>query len=74
MSTFRIYFNTGASASVTVEADDLDAAIDAAYALVPRNVCAQCGGWGRPYALDLGEWQVDESTYEQDGEYVEVKK
>jgi len=74
MSTFRIYFTTGASATVTVEANDLEDAIEKAYDELPSDICAQCSGWGQEWSRDLGdEWTVDETAYEQDGEYIEVE-
>lgn len=75
MSTYRIYFNTGALTTIQVEAEDLESAIDAAYDELPSGLCAQCAGWGSQPGIDLGDdWEVDESCYEVDGEYVEVKK
>ena len=73
MSTYRIFFNTGASASVEVEADSFDEAVDLAYDRVPSGICAQCGGWGQDYDMDLGDdWEVDDS-YEVDGKWIEAK-
>lgn len=75
MSTYRIYFNTGASSVVEVEADDLEAAIEAAYDELPSGVCARCAGWGSGPGIDLGgDWEVDDSAYEVDGKWIEVKK
>lgn len=73
MATYRIYYTTTASASVEVEADSFDEALDAAPDLLPSDVCAQCGGWGSDYSLELaGEWTADESNYTVDGTFVEV--
>jgi hypothetical protein len=66
MAKYRVYLETGASLAVTVEVDDdLDeaaaheAAIEKAFDKAPRDVCAQCGGWGQPWSFDLGEWGVE---------------
>lgn len=75
MSTYRIYFTTGASTVVEVEADDLDSAIDLAYDSVPSGVCAQCAGWGGGPGIELGDdWEADEKAYWVDDEYVETSK
>ena len=73
MAEYRIHFTTGTSATVCVEADDLDAAIDAAYEELPGSICAQCSGWGKKWTREEGDFEVDESAHEVDGEYVEVK-
>lgn len=73
MSTYRLFFTSVLSTSVTVEADDLGEAIDAAYDSdqMPSTICAQCSGWGSSwYVDDSGEWQFDEGGYELDGESV----
>lgn len=66
MSKYRVYLGTGASLTVTVEiADDVDPdeakeqAIEKAFDIAPSSVCAQCSGWGQPYSLDLGEWDIE---------------
>jgi hypothetical protein len=61
MSKYRVYLTTGASAVVTVEAETEDEAVDLAFDEVPREVCAQCSGWGRDYGIDLGEWDLDQT-------------
>lgn len=71
MSRYDIYLNAGASLAVHVEADDLESAVEAAYRQAPSGVCAQCSGWGRPYSIDIGEWELDEDGYAVDGEYVD---
>lgn len=62
---YVVHMTTTASLSVEVEIpDDLDeqaakaAAIEEAYQNAPSNVCAQCGGWGREWSLELGEWDT----------------
>lgn len=59
MPKYRVYLQTSASMTVTVEAEDPDAALDAAYEEAPGGVCAQCSGWGKNWSLDLGEWESD---------------
>jgi excinuclease UvrABC ATPase subunit len=75
MSEYTIYFTSTASCSIKVEADDLEAAIEEAWQEAPSGVCAQCSGMGShsKFSLDLsGDWDVDDSGYEVDGEYIEV--
>jgi hypothetical protein len=44
---------------VTVEAEDEEAAEDAAYNIMPQDVCAQCTGWGsKNWSRDVGEWSL----------------
>lgn len=75
MAEFRIFFNTTASTSVAVEADDFDTAVDLAWEEVPTNVCAHCSGWGGGPGIELaGEWDPDETVYVRDGEFIEVSK
>ena len=75
MSSYRIYFHETLSTSVEVEADNLEDAIDEAYANLPGGICAQCTGWGSAgwSRDDAGEPEVDESMYEVDGEFIEGK-
>ena len=77
VSTYTLYFTQTISTSVTVEADDFDSAVDAAYdsdAMPPGSpLCAQCGGWGHPWSIDTSDdWVLDESGYEVDGQMVDV--
>lgn len=73
MSKFRVTLITTASASIEVEADDRDDAIDAAFEKVP-SICAKCGGWGEDYGLELGDFDVptDEDGKEADWAAEEV--
>lgn len=67
MATYTLYFTTNASSAVTVEADDLESAIEKAYDRLPYNVCAQCAGAGysAEAGIDLaGDWELDEHAYE----------
>ena len=66
MPEFTLHFQQMASTSVTVEADDLNAAIDSAYDGLPGGLCAQCSGWNRPPGIDLsGDWELDaKAAYE----------
>jgi len=77
MAEYKIPFKTGAFTWVTVEADNYDDAVDKAFVEGMPGVCAQCAGWGNYAAhsgVELGdEWEADETYYEVDGEYVQVK-
>ncbi|MEV1013828.1 hypothetical protein AB0I89_24045 [Micromonospora sp. NPDC049801] len=75
MAKYRVYMETTASMTVTVEVDDnlsedeaREAAIEKAYDEAPRDVCAQCSGWNQPWSLDLGEWEM---STESDGSEVQ---
>jgi hypothetical protein len=60
MSEFKVYFEGMAGMTVTVEADDVEAAIEKAYNEIPSGVCAQCSGWGEKWSLDVpDEWALD---------------
>lgn len=65
MPKYTAYFETTATASVTIDVPDgmTDPEQIAEYAYehgeMPR-LCAQCGGWGRPFSMDLGEWETSE--------------
>jgi hypothetical protein len=62
MPKYRVYFTTGASSSVVVEAEDRSDAIDkASDEFAYPSICAQCSGWGQDYSMDLGEWEPDMS-------------
>jgi hypothetical protein len=72
MAEYNLTFLQTASTYVTVEADDLDEALDLAYEQLPGGVCAQCSGWGQSHSgIDLdGDWEFDESYYTVDGEEI----
>jgi hypothetical protein len=58
MPKYRVSLSTNAWVTVTVEADNAEAAIEEAYQDAP-NLCAQCSGWGRNFSLELGdEWEL----------------
>lgn len=57
MTKYLIEIQTTATATMQIEAEDADSAIDQAFEGAP-NVCAQCGGWGKDYDLELGEWDM----------------
>lgn len=78
MAKYRVYLETGANMVVTVEVDsslsESDArekAIQEAFNVAPRGVCAQCSGWREPWSLDLGEWEVETDS---DGKETEPEK
>lgn len=58
MPKYRVNFQTVASMSITVEADNEGDAIDKAYEGIPSGVCTQCGGWDQNWSLDLGEFET----------------
>lgn len=47
-----VNFSQVVSVSVTVDADDVEAAIEAAYDDAPTGICAQCSGWGKSWSRD----------------------
>lgn len=57
MPKYRVYLETGASLSVTVDAEDEEAAAEAAFES-GQYLCAQCSGWGQNWTVDLGEWDL----------------
>jgi len=58
MPKYRVYYETVASVTIIVEAEDEEAAEQKAWNDIPNGVCAQCSGWGQPWGLDLGEWDL----------------
>lgn len=67
MAKHVVPLNGYASATVTVETDETDPEkiVELALQQGPPGVCAQCGGWGRDFSLDIGdEW---EPSYREDG-------
>jgi hypothetical protein len=77
MAKYRVYLTTGASVAVDVEVDDSldpeearDKAYDEAFQEAPSGVCAHCSGWGQPWGLDLGEWEIEK---DHNGKDVEPK-
>lgn len=62
MPKYRLYYRTGASTYIDVEAANQDEAIEKAeQEFDPPYLCAQCSGWGRP-GVDLGEWEPEDGT------------
>ena len=67
MPEYTLYFTTTASQSVTVEAGDLDEAIDEAYEEIRPSLCASCSGFDRlAPGIDLGDWEIDEKSAQED--------
>ena len=62
MARYRVYFETTASCTVEVDADDEDAALDKAHDEIPTGVCAQCSGWGQPWSLCFAEFEPIDDT------------
>jgi len=59
MPKYNVHLSTVVSATVTVEAEDAEQAIEAAYEEVPSEFCFQCSGHGQPWDLDMGgEWEI----------------
>lgn len=67
MSRYALIYTQTVSATVWIEADSIEDAeekcdTDEAWEALPRDVCAQCGGWGRDYSLELdGTWEFLEA-------------
>lgn len=57
MPKYRVWLQTNAEFGVSVEAEDEEAAIEAAFEHT-RGICAQCSGWGKDTSIDLGEWDL----------------
>lgn len=70
MPKYRVAMSATVNLNITVEADDEDAAIEAAYEEMPGDLCAHCAGWGRNWSRDLGEFEVDEDIHDKDGNVV----
>lgn len=69
MSRYQVVLETTASAYITVEAEDEEAAIEAAFDHLP-GICAQCSGWGQAgMSLDLGEWELPRTDDGSDTDY-----
>lgn len=66
MPEFRVHMSTVSSFSITVEAEDYEAAIDKAYEEHSPSVCAQCSGWRQNWSLDIGD-TLETDAVEQDG-------
>jgi hypothetical protein len=60
MPKYAVHFATNASATVTVEAENKEAAIDLAYDALPGSLCAQCCGWGEEWSRDEGDFELVE--------------
>jgi hypothetical protein len=63
MARYKVYMRSVASTHVEVEADSVDAAVDAAYEAEMPHICAMCAGMGysRRPSLDLDDkWDVSE--------------
>lgn len=58
MAKYDVSMTTRAYAIVTVEADNEDDAMERAFEEGPTSICAQCSGWGMPWSLDLGDWDI----------------
>lgn len=60
MTKYTVPLTGYANATVTVETDETDpeTILELAYEKGAPDVCAQCGGWGRDFSLEIGdEWE-----------------
>ncbi len=71
MAEYTVYLTAYANGSVRVTVpDDMDEdeardkVINEAFEQMPRDVCAQCSGWGQKWTLEISDWDV---ATEQDG-------
>ena len=78
MAKYRVFLETTASISIAVEVPDgldedaaREAAVDKAFDEQPTDVCAKCSGWGQPWSLDFGEWEIARN---HDGSEVQPEK
>lgn len=69
MPEYTVYFEASESISVRVDLDIApgvedyeipDIVLDAAYDLVPGDVCAHCSGWNQNWSRDSGEPEASE--------------
>jgi hypothetical protein len=63
MPKYSVSLMTTLSLSITVEAENEEAAREEAYQEAP-GICAQCSGWGRKYGMDIGEWTAPEDFFD----------
>lgn len=61
MAEYTIYLTAGASTAITVEANDLEDAIERAFERTP-HICGNCAGWGIEAGIDLGDWELDDEA------------
>jgi hypothetical protein len=65
MPKYRVYMQTTASTCITVDAEDEDAAIDAAYEYGTPSLCAYCSGYNQSHNLELGDdWEPSPDAVE----------
>lgn len=62
MTAYKVYLRTVASASIDVEAESEEEAIELAFDQAPY-LCAQCSGWGRKAGIELGEWSMADEPW-----------
>lgn len=63
---WQVRVDVGTTVYVTVDAQDEESAIEAAYEAIP-GICAQCSGWGKDYSRDEWEPDWDNATAEHSG-------
>jgi hypothetical protein len=65
MAKYRVSLLRVDSFVMDVEADNEEDAVEKAMDETP-GLCAQDGGWGRPWGVDEGEWMMLEDYYGTD--------
>lgn len=65
MPKYRVNLLRVDSFVMDVEADNEEEAVDKAFDETP-SLCAQDGGWGKPWGVDEGEWVMLEDHYGTD--------
>lgn len=54
---YVVHFREDSSVTVSVEADSIEAAREAAYNALPGSLCHQCSGHG-PWSRDIGDYEA----------------
>lgn len=67
---YAVDFNDWVTTTVTVEADDVDEAIEKAFDERPTDLCAHCTGWGQEWSRDMGEPDVL-GVYDEQGNKID---
>lgn len=58
MPKYRVNMYANIDLIVEVEAEDEEDAAEKAYEEIPGDICAQCGGWGRSWSKEEGEYEI----------------
>lgn len=66
MPSYKVYFETVITTSVTVNADNPSVALSAAPDEMPGDICGACSGWRQKWSREEGEYEpvavVDQAT------------